>query len=164
MEFAPSENYQTLAEEIFSELRTEIGEVLPNAAIEHIGSTAVPNSLTKGDLDLVISVTRQQFSQALKILDSMFLPNTGSDRNDEFAAFVLEGKKLPVGIQLVAAGSEADMFVAWRDLLLESPDILKRYNQLKASHQGSQMDQYRADKSAFIENELRLAKGKNNGG
>ena len=158
MKFAPSENYQAAAEKIFSELRGKIREKLPSATIEHIGSTAIPNCLTKGDLDLVVSVSQQQFPHALETLDSMFCPNTGSDRNREFAAFVLEGQELPVGIQLVAAGLGGDTFVAWRELLLESQDILKRYNELKASHRGSQMDQYRADKSEFIENELRLSK------
>ncbi len=160
MKFAPSENYQAAAEKIFSKLREKIRARLPSATIDHIGSTAIPNCLTKGDLDLVVSVSQQQFPHALKTLDSMFSPNTGSDRNNEFAAFVLEGEELPVGIQLVAIGLGADNFVLWRELLLESPDILDRYNQLKESHQGSQMEQYRVKKSEFIEEELRLAQSR----
>jgi len=158
VEFFPSEDFREIAETAFVNLRSSILAALPYAAVEHVGSTAVPGCLTKGDLDLSIVVSQQQFPQALVILDATFEPNTGSDRNTEFAAFVDNSYQLPVGLQLAVAGTEADSFVAWRELLLKSADTVERYNHLKSKHQGGDMEQYRAEKSAFIEAALRSMK------
>lgn len=154
VEFFPSENFRELAETTFASLRSGILAALPYAVVEHVGSTVIPGCLTKGDLDLSIVVSQRQFSHALAILDTLFAPNTGSDRNTEFAAFVDDNYQLPVGLQLVAAGTEADTFVSWRGLLLKSAGTVERYNRLKSRHQGGDMDRYRTEKSEFIEAEL----------
>ena len=40
----------------FAVHRQQLEELLPGAEVQHIGSTAVPGSLTKGDLDINMSV------------------------------------------------------------------------------------------------------------
>ena len=38
-----------------------IKEYLPEADVQHVGSTAIPKSLTKGDLDIQVRVSSQHF-------------------------------------------------------------------------------------------------------
>jgi GrpB-like predicted nucleotidyltransferase (UPF0157 family) len=40
---------------------------LPGARVEHVGSTAVPGSLTKGDLDICVIVEGGQFERASRV-------------------------------------------------------------------------------------------------
>jgi GrpB-like predicted nucleotidyltransferase (UPF0157 family) len=126
--------------------------LLPSARIEHVGSTAVPGSVTKGDLDICVLVNGPEFGEAVSRLDAHYARNTGSDWSSEFAAFVApDGDPAAVGVQLVVAGSAADVFVRWRELLLADAQLRGEYDRLKLRHEGASMESYRAEKSAFIE-------------
>ena len=57
---------------VMARRRTEIGGLLPGARIEHVGSTAVPGSLTKGDLDICVIVDRAEFERASRVLAARF--------------------------------------------------------------------------------------------
>ncbi|HJZ37763.1 MAG TPA: GrpB family protein [Solirubrobacterales bacterium] len=48
---------------IFGRRRAELDGMLPGARIEHVGSTAVPGSLTKGDLDICVIVAGEEFER-----------------------------------------------------------------------------------------------------
>lgn len=60
---------------------------MPGADILHVGSTAVPHSLTKGDLDTQVCVTPELFLKAVQILSRFDGPNKGSVKTDCFRAF-----------------------------------------------------------------------------
>ena len=139
----------------FESVRAVLEGMLPNARIEHIGSTAVPGSITKGDLDVCVLVRADAFARAERTLAQRFGRNVGSDRTDSFASFLDENAgDVPIGIQLVARGGAEDDFVRWRELLRRSPQVLEAYNDLKRHWHGGRHDEYRIAKARFIEDAL----------
>jgi GrpB-like predicted nucleotidyltransferase (UPF0157 family) len=143
---------------VFDDLRTTLGKLLPDARIEHIGSTAIPDAITKGDLDVCVLVERGDFREADRVVAEHFARNVGSDRTESLSSFVDDTKAVPVGIQLVVRGSREDFFVQWRDLLRRSPEVMRTYNELKRRWHGRSHEGYRGEKSTFIERELRLTR------
>ena len=60
-----TEGAGALARHLFEEVRSRLAAALPEAArIHHIGATAVPGCLTKGDLDIVVRVEGRDFAKA----------------------------------------------------------------------------------------------------
>ena len=142
----------------FESVRAVLEELLPDARIEHVGSTSVPGSITKGDLDVCVLVRPDAFARADRTLEHRFSRNIGSDRTESLSSFVDENAgDVPVGIQLVARGGEEDSFVRWRELLRRSPQLLEAYNDLKRQWHGARHDAYRVAKSRFIEAALSSA-------
>jgi GrpB-like predicted nucleotidyltransferase (UPF0157 family) len=142
----------------FDEMRAQLEELLPRARIEHVGSTSVPGSITKGDLDICVLVGPGAFESAEGVLANRFSRNAGSDRTDSFASFVAAAVgRIPVGIQLVLRGGQEDDFLRWRDLLRGSLQTLEAYNDLKRQWHGRPHDQYRRAKSRFIAGALSSA-------
>jgi GrpB-like predicted nucleotidyltransferase (UPF0157 family) len=111
--------------------------------------------LTKGDLDICVAVPAEQFASADAALASHLARNTGSDRTNAFSAFVMVIDGVDVGVQLVVRGSDSDVFVAWRDLLLADDRVRAEYDELKRRFEGHSMDAYRLAKSEFIRARLR---------
>ncbi|GJD80074.1 GrpB family protein [Methylobacterium gregans] len=136
---------------LFACVRAELGACLPaEAAIEHVGATAEPGCLGKGDLDIAVQVPSDLFAACRAILAQRYADNPGSVRTADFAAFCDAAAEPPLGIQLVAIGSEFDLFVRFRDRLRAEPDLVERYNALKRAHAGRSMAAYRAAKADFI--------------
>lgn len=142
------------AQRLFENVHAELEVLLPDADIQHVGSTAIPGSLTKGDLDIVIRVLAEGFARADAVLADRFARNAASERSNDLAAFSDASSDPALGVQLVAIGGSADTFLAWRDLLRSDSDLRRQYDELKASYDGKPMDAYRAAKAAFIEEQL----------
>jgi GrpB-like predicted nucleotidyltransferase (UPF0157 family) len=122
------------------------------ADIQHIGSTAVPGCLTKGDLDVCVRVPPAHFAACEAALAQALARNVGSLHTSTLASFIYaHSAPDEAGVQLVAIGSEHDTFVRFRDLLLASPQHVEQYNALKRAWHGKPMDAYRDAKSAFVE-------------
>lgn len=133
--------------------------MLPASAdIRHIGATAVPGCLTKGDLDIVVRVAAADFAAADVVLAARFARNTGSTHTDTFSAFEDADTSPHLGVQLAVVGSPDDCFHTFAEALKRDPQLLTEYNILKQSFDGQPMDVYRAAKSAFIERVLLSAK------
>jgi GrpB-like predicted nucleotidyltransferase (UPF0157 family) len=152
--FGNEEDFRDAAQCAYDEQRRALGTLLPRARIEHVGSTAVPGSVTKGDLDICLIVEPAEFAQADALLARRCKRNLGSVHTTGFAAFTRDGGAIDVGIQLVAAGSEWDTFVRWRDLLRSDSVVRRAYDELKRRYNGRPMDEYRAAKSTFIDGVL----------
>ena len=142
------------AERLYQEVAPKIQAALPAADIHHVGSTAIPGSLTKGDLDIVVRVASANFDNASSVLEGMFARNTGSDRSHKFAAFLDSSTDPELGVQLVIAGSHVDYFVAWRSLLESDLQLRQEYDALKRAFDGKSMDAYREAKAQFIRERL----------
>lgn len=135
------------AQAAFAALKAALTELLPaEADIQHVGATAIPGCLTKGDLDLCVRVAARDFAACEQALAARLARNDGSARTDSFAAFHAGD----AGIQLVAIGTALDIFTAFRDRLTADPELLAAYNALKRTCDGWPMDEYRAAKAAFI--------------
>ena len=144
----------TKAEYLFSVVAARLRAILPHAEILHVGSTSIPGTLTKGDLDIAVRVSPDNFHEADRLLGELFNRNTESFRSDEFSAFQDSTSDPESGVQLVVVGSIPDNFLAWRQLLESDAELRHEYDDLKKRFEGQSMELYRAAKTQFIEAHL----------
>lgn len=156
MEFRSERYFRPAVREAEARHRELLAELVPDAEVEHIGATAVAGLLTKGDLDLLVRIGPGQLREAAAALGERYAANQPEEWTEEFASFSApEAGDVPVGVQLVVAGSEWDLaFRRWRKLLTVDPVVRHRYNELKRAHQGASPDAYLEAKARFIEEEL----------
>jgi len=145
-----SDDVRPWADAQFDRLAAQIRSLCPAARIEHVGSTAVPESWTKGDLDVCVIVLAGDFETAEKALASRFPRNTGSTAETNFASFLAPEP----GIQLVVEGSALDLFCRFRDLLRANAGLRAEYDTVKQAHAAAGTDGYREAKRRFIEQAL----------
>ena len=122
--------------------------------IEHIGATAVSGCDTKGDVDILVRTNADLFSAARDALDKLMVRNDASTSTGEFQSYSLSENGVAIGVQLVVAGSELDVFSYFRDQLSKSNRLRMAYNALKHCHAPQGEDAYRQAKSRFIEEVL----------
>jgi GrpB-like predicted nucleotidyltransferase (UPF0157 family) len=145
------EDYFKLTNEIFSMLSEEVRAILPQARIEHIGSSSIPGSISKGDLDVFVGIDHSHFDQALILIKALgFCEKQGTFRSDQLCMLVTEKFNYDVAIQLVSNGSEFEDFLRFRDLLKSNKEFLKEYNEVKLMAQSLDENEYRQKKNVFI--------------
>lgn len=144
-------------EDTFIIQKERIIKVIPNAEIHHVGSSAIPNSLTKGDLDIQVRVSSKSFSIAVEKLSKLYKSNEGSIKTNEFRAFEDDTISPPVGVQLTVFNSEFDFFWKFRDILLKNDTYRNDYDNLKRKFEGEKMNKYRESKNEFF-NKLKETK------
>jgi GrpB-like predicted nucleotidyltransferase (UPF0157 family) len=152
MELVREQEMRTRVAAVFERQRLRIAALLPQARIEHVGSTAVPGSLTKGDLDLCVIVPTVEFAAATEKLSAALAIHQPENWTAEMASFVASPEDgIDVGIQLIVAGSEEERwFIGWRDRLRADPALRERYDQVKLANQDGSVDDYRAAKERLI--------------
>ena len=133
-----------------------IAAALPAVEIEHVGSTAIPGALTKGDLDLLVRVPAARFEAAVTALRALYAIHQPENWTPTYASFAdRDAQDPPVGVQLAVAGSADDArFAPFRDALIADPALLAQYNALKRSLDGAEYERYTALKGAFVERVL----------
>jgi GrpB-like predicted nucleotidyltransferase (UPF0157 family) len=153
---APEAEHRASAQRAFEDHRRRVLRVLPDAEVEHVGATSVPGALTKGDVDVLVRVSPERFETAAQCLRRLYVVHQPHNWTPTLASFVdPEADEIPVGIQLVVAGSEDDaMFGAFRDALTGDPALLAKYNDLKRRLDGEQYSRYTEIKGRFIERAL----------
>src|SRR5690625_7429595 len=104
--FYKQANFKQAAEKTFILQRELIQELIPNADIQHVGSSAIPNSLTKGDLDIQVRVSAKSFLPAVEALSELYDLNEGSVKTNEFRAFKDDTIVPPLGVQLTVRSEE----------------------------------------------------------
>jgi len=140
-----------LVDDIFLLHKRKIQRLLPNAEIIHVGSTAIPNSLTKKDIDIQVRVHKDDFLKSVAKLSTIYNLNDGSTQTDYFRAFEDDSESLPLGIQLTIMNSELDIFWEIKEFLLNNKEYIVKYNQLKTKFSGKSMQEYRIAKNHFFE-------------
>jgi GrpB-like predicted nucleotidyltransferase (UPF0157 family) len=153
--FSNDERVFKAAERLYGAIEGQLRRLLPQADIRHVGSTAVPGSMTKGDLDVVVRVQPADFKLSEELLGAKFDRNTGSERTHDFSAFKDDSATPDLGIQLVAVGGPADNFHIWVQQLLDDPTLRRQYDELKLKFEGRDMEEYRLVKSDFITRNIR---------
>ncbi|WP_028115617.1 GrpB family protein [Ferrimonas senticii] len=150
MELLSPQYYQPQCLRWFRHFKRQIAAILPQARIEHIGSSAIPGALSKGDLDIFIGLSQSEIDKAVPLLAALgFAEKLETLRTQQLC--MLEHIELPVALQLVANGSEFEFFLLFRDRLRANPQWLAQYNRLKQQCQQLSASEYRQRKSAFIQ-------------
>ncbi|WP_059173154.1 GrpB family protein [Bacillus sp. FJAT-27445] len=149
--FTKIDDFNETAEKAFTFHKAVIGMMLPEADIQHVGSSAIPNSITKGDLDIQVRVKPGQFTQAVQKLSKLYELNEGSTKTETFRAFKDDTVTPPLGVQLTVINSEFDFFWKFRDVLLMNDQYRQEYDELKKNFEGKDMELYREAKNQFFE-------------
>lgn len=161
LKLVDSELAREKAQQLFENVRNFLVPLLPSGAdIRHIGATAVPGCLTKGDLDIVVRVPGEAFQQADAVLAGHCARNDGSIRTASFSAFEDATTDPHLGIQLAMIAGPHDFFHLFVEALRRSPEIVSECNALKLRHEGSDMATYRTAKDAFVERVLEGTRSK----
>jgi GrpB-like predicted nucleotidyltransferase (UPF0157 family) len=149
--FKPSSDFKERVDALFLEQKKRITHVLPAVDIQHIGGTAVPGLLTKGDVDINVRVDAILFPGAVEEFKKLYHINQPDNWTSAFASFKDDDSfALPLGVQLTVIGTSDDHFVRHRDALLRDPTLVGKFNDLKRRFESKDMDEYRAAKSAFL--------------
>lgn len=118
-----------LVEPIVTETVARIVKLLPDAEVHHIGATAIPGALTKGDVDVLVLVASEALSQAISVLGQQYAVKQRENWTADFASFGDDtGYALPLGVQVVVKGSENDFLLYLRDYLTAHRSALEEYN------------------------------------
>ncbi|MGN6169768.1 MAG: GrpB family protein [Solirubrobacteraceae bacterium] len=157
VQIRPADDNRDLFEAVFDEHRRAVLALVPGADVEHVGATAVPGALTKGDVDLLVRVSESDFPKAVEVLCRQYAIHQPHNWTETLASFKASGAgELGIGIQLVVEGSDADgFFVPFRDALINDPELLAEYNQLKLRLDGLDYERYTKHKGEFVERVLR---------
>lgn len=140
------------AQRSFARIAADVSSILPAAEVEHVGATAVAGCLTKGDIDVLVRVTREDFPSAMSILDATLQRSVRNDPTGEYVEYDFDRAGCRGAIQLVGAGSWHDRrFRRFKSVLGSDDAAIARYNELKRYHEGLSMTDYRIAKAAFID-------------
>ena len=143
---------------IYKELEKNITDLLPLARIEHVGASSVEGCISKGDLDILVAVDKNQFEDSLNQIKSLgFYEKKETLRTNELCMLVTnmyEGED--VAIQLIVNDSNFENFIRFRDILRSDEKVLSQYNELKISSISLDQEEYRNRKNKFISSILDL--------
>jgi GrpB-like predicted nucleotidyltransferase (UPF0157 family) len=138
-------------ERLLGRVLAQLQTLLPDAEMHHIGATALPGAMTKGDVDILLRVTRERFPAAVAVLKEHFAIKQPANWTTEFASFGDDnGQELPLGVQVVIKDSSADFLVYLRDYFLANRDALAAYDRLKIDHALEGEEAYWQAKNAFL--------------
>ena len=101
-------------------------------------------------MDVMVQVEAAQFASARSALESRFSYNPEMPPEDEFVSYSGEYQGMDFGIQLVSGNDDQFGFLRWREALKADSELLAKYNRIKQSRADSDMEAYRAAKSALI--------------
>lgn len=145
------DEYYDKVESIYRDLNKELNEALPLAIIEHVGSSSIPGSLSKGDLDVFVGVDKNDHQKTIDKIKSLgFEEKENTFRSDELCMLVTDKFNYDVAVQVVANESKFENFLRFRDIIRSDSNLLQEYNKIKEEAQGLGEDEYRNQKSIFI--------------
>jgi GrpB-like predicted nucleotidyltransferase (UPF0157 family) len=112
-----------------------LAALLPKAEFHHVGATAIPGALTKGDVDVALRVDAEDFPAAVTALKSQFVTKQPQNWTDTFASFGDDTSfPFPLGIQLVTRNSENDIFLFLHEYFTSDASHLAEYNRIKQEY------------------------------
>lgn len=157
------QDYDSTAPQLFEEARGVLQNLLPEAEIHHVGSTAIPGLGGKGIIDIMIAIPDwgDKVSAGRKLIDLGFTHVHKEINNRIFMSRVGDTVKNDVHIHLTYIGStQYQNFLAFRDYLRAHPDEAKNY--LAQKHQwlksaSGHRQFYTASKNDYIAQILSLA-------
>ena len=158
---------------IFEREKQQIQEKLGDQmiAIEHVGSTAIPDILAKAYIDISIEILeenlfKEEIIKALEALNYHFFRQAG--KGVDYMIFVkgyaLNGEKQQIfHIHMCPTGHQMLNQISFRDYLLDHPQRARAYEELKialAVQYKNNRVGYRMAKDQFIEETMKLYESK----
>ncbi|MFO1449867.1 MAG: GrpB family protein [Opitutaceae bacterium] len=129
----------------------QLSRLVPRGEFHHIGATAIPGSLTKGDVDVLLRVDALDFPASAAALQRRFEINQPENWTDVFASFKDElSFPFPLGVQLVVKESEYDFFLFLVDYFTSNAAHLAEYNRIKQESALLGADEYRNAKERYL--------------
>lgn len=135
---------------VVARARTELGELLGGVEIVHIGATALPDGLTKGDVDVNVRVPEDRFDEAVAALSMRYERAQQHNWTATYASFVDPTAELPLGVQVTVLGSRDDFLVELHRRLAEDPAVRDAYNRLKQDRAPQGAASYWQAKNEFL--------------
>lgn len=155
MKFLLPDEYQPAATHLFERVAEEVSRRVPDARIEHVGASAVPGAISKGDLDIFVGVSWEQFEQTVFALERLgYAVKANTLRTASLCMMETHRYASAVALQVVENGSRFEMFLTFRDALRRDTALLCKYNDMKRACEGLDEECYRDTKAAFIEGVL----------
>ena len=155
LNFLQANQYQSEVSRVYRKIAKEVRELLPNATVEHIGASSIPGAISKGDLDVFVGVDRDSHELAVTLLENNgYRIKRNTLRNENLCMLETSSYECPVALQIVANGSEFEMFLTFRNAVRDSEVLLHEYNQMKHLCVGLSESCYRFKKGEFIEKVL----------
>jgi GrpB-like predicted nucleotidyltransferase (UPF0157 family) len=146
-----AEDLAPQVERVLDGVSARLRALVPDAEFHHIGATAIPGSLTKGDVDVLLLVSPGRFQATVDALRRHFDIKQPANWTSEFASFGDDlGYELPLGVQVVVKDSSADFLLFLRDYFIANPDALGEYNLLKMAHAAEGPERYWSAKDSFL--------------
>jgi GrpB-like predicted nucleotidyltransferase (UPF0157 family) len=148
--FVPESEVRAKIAQTYDHLRLTLEALVEGAEIHHVGSTAIPGSLTKGDLDIQIRITETLFESVSSRLRALYTVNEGGFVGTDAISFEHKERDVPVGIHLTVIDGSCDLQYRFRDRLLASASLQTEYDDLKRRFEGKSMRAYRDAKEQFV--------------
>jgi GrpB-like predicted nucleotidyltransferase (UPF0157 family) len=126
--------YDTAYPLAFEQLGRTIHSVVPDARIEHVGSTAVPGLGGRGTLDVVLLAEPSDHAGIVAALQRVGLSEVpyGAARPALGGSVQLDGRDYPVLLYVLPAShAYVRGWVAFRDFMLRHPEEIERYATIK---------------------------------
>ena len=125
-------------------------EIIPFSDVQHVGSSSVPGSIGKLDLDFQIRVDEKDFEKTIDILNSNFEEKQKILWKEGFAIFKTIKNNIPIDLVVTIKDSIYDDCYKVRDELRSNKSLLEEYNKLKIKYQGKPYSEYSKAKREFL--------------
>jgi 2'-5' RNA ligase len=146
----PVEELAPVVVRVLEDLERELGALVPGVTVEHVGATALPDGLTKGDVDVSLRVTGNEFDAVVAALSAHFEVAQPHNWTATFASFATDRWQLPVGVQVSVFGSADDFLVVLRDRMRADRELRRRYDRVKRDAAPKGRDAYWRAKEEFL--------------
>ncbi len=134
----------------FAQVQGQLRALLPGAVIVHVGSTSLPDGLTKGDLDVQVRVRSEDFERACGTVSALYEANPGGF-TDQGRSFKDDASDPPLGVHVTVIDGASDVQHRQSATLAGRPDLRAAYDALKRTFHGREMSAYREAKSQFFD-------------
>lgn len=151
-------DYDPASPEVFEELKRLILSILPQAPVEHVGSSAISGISGKNIIDIAVSIKDGEVKSSLSKLTGLgFQPSGFAGINAPLllGAIIFKGKAYGVHVYVRERDSRTyKMWVFFRDYLKRHPAEAKKYEGVKreAAEREEKYDEVKAD---FIKTVIR---------
>ena len=136
---------------VLSQVAAQLEALIPGTELHHIGATAIPGALTKGDIDVLLRVSGTRFQTVVDRLKRHFTIKQPANWTPGFASFGDDTSfELPLGVQVVVKDAREDFLLFLRDYLISHPEALAEYNRLKMTHAAEGPEGYWKAKDRFL--------------